>query len=346
MSFWQELKTPIVGLSPMDGVTDEPMRYISATYGQPTVIFTEFVNVDYFVASPLKLSARFWYSDKERPIVAQLSGIDPQLFYQLAFVVAELGFDGLDINMGCPARSLTHRGGGAALIGQQKLAQEIVLTVDQALNDWQGGRQLTKVLSKKMLVAINKIKEANFKRGVKIKKIRPALSIKTRSGRWENETDQDWLQFLSTLPIKALTVHGRSLSQGHSGPVNWEFLSSQAPLFKKKGIIFLGNGGVDSLSRAQAVSRDYQLDGVLIGQAACGNPWVFSGQEPTPQERIEVMLAHANYYCLLNQDFLPLRKHLAWYATGFAGARKMRADLVGTSCLDDLKAVLAKYNFY
>ncbi|HEY7128657.1 MAG TPA: tRNA-dihydrouridine synthase family protein, partial [Nitrospira sp.] len=116
MTFWNRLSTPVVGLSPMDGVTDSVFRLMTAGHGKPDVIFTEFTHVHDVCRGPEFLLDSLHYHEPERPIVAQLYGKDPELFYQAAHVVCELGFDGLDINMGCPSRNVAASGSGAGLI--------------------------------------------------------------------------------------------------------------------------------------------------------------------------------------------------------------------------------------
>jgi tRNA-dihydrouridine synthase len=105
-NFWKIIDRPIIGLSPMDGVTDASFRFITATYSKPDVVFTEFVNVESAFFAPHTVIKDLSYCEAERPIVAQIYGHTPELFYKLAHVICELGFDGLDINMGCPARKV------------------------------------------------------------------------------------------------------------------------------------------------------------------------------------------------------------------------------------------------
>ena len=116
MSFWHDIPKPVIGLSPMDGITDASFRYITARHGGPDVILTEFVNIQSALYSPHTLLKDFRYDETERPIVAQIYGRTPELFYRVAHIVGELGFDGLDINMGCPAKKVAASGCGAALI--------------------------------------------------------------------------------------------------------------------------------------------------------------------------------------------------------------------------------------
>lgn len=345
MSFWQNSKKPLVGLAPMDGVTDEPMRYVTAKYGQPKVIFTEFVNVEYAARQPNKLLERFIYSPLEKPIVAQISGVAPDLFYQFAFVAAYLGFDGVDINIGCPSRSVTHRGGGAALIGNRKRVQELVLSARTALDDWQAGKKIESVITcRRILLTVKAIEKKNQNLEVRDKPTQTGLSVKTRLGIKKTCVD-DWLGFLASLPLETIILHGRTLEAGHFGPVDWIAIARAAKIAHRQGKIFLGNGGVKSQTEARKLSKDYGLDGVLIGRGAMGNPWVFSNKIPSRRERLSVMMEHVYYYLDLfgSGDFISLRKHLAWYAKGFPGARKLRNRLVKTNSLSEVEEIVSSF---
>jgi len=342
VSFWQTLKRPIIGLSPMDGITDEPMRFIQAKYGRPAVIFTEFINVEHILHKPEKLMERFIYSEIERPIVAQLSGHTPELFYQFTLVACYLGFDGIDINMGCPVKSVVFGGGGAALIENQQLAKEIVLAVRRAINDWQRGIGLEEVIRDEELVRAI----------VKTKKIGPdskkrqigrtiGLSVKTRLGK-DSQATRAWISFLSQLPIETITLHGRVLGQEQKGKVKWEEIAKGAKISKRCGKVFLGNGGVKSIKEARIFCRRFGTDGVLIGRAALGNPWVFNGQSPSREEKLAVMLEHADYFeqTFGKKAFVAMRKHFGWYAQGFKGAKRMKQILQKAKTLNQVKAAI------
>ncbi len=126
MNFWQSLTRPVIGMAPMDGVTDATFRHTVAMHGKPDVSFTEFTHVHDVCRGPEFLLDSLIYHEAERPIVAQLYGKEPDLFYQAAHAVCELGFDGLDINMGCPSRSVASSGSGAGLIRTPDVAQAIM----------------------------------------------------------------------------------------------------------------------------------------------------------------------------------------------------------------------------
>jgi len=131
--FWARLPHPIIGLAPMDGVTDAPFRFMVAAQGRPDVIFTEFTSVMDICRGPAHMLSSLIYSEAERPVVAQLYGKDPAVFYQAAHIVCELGFDGLDINMGCPSRNVASSGSGAGLIRTPDLAHEIMRAARQGI---------------------------------------------------------------------------------------------------------------------------------------------------------------------------------------------------------------------
>ena len=126
MSFWHQLSQPIIGLAPMDGVTDSVFRRVVAEKGKPDVIFTEFTNVGDICRGRGADLDSLRYAEVERPIIAQLYGKDPELFFQAAHVVGALGFDGMDINMGCPSKNVASSGSGAALIRTPELALRII----------------------------------------------------------------------------------------------------------------------------------------------------------------------------------------------------------------------------
>src|SRR5919106_4638006 len=142
MNFWRNIPGPIIGLAPMDSVTDASFRFVTAKHGRPDVILTEFVNIQSAIYAPDLLLKDFIYAEIERPVVAQIYGKTPELFYKVAHVVGELGFDGLDINMGCPAKKVAAAGCGAALIREPELARSIIKTAKSGIKDWCFGQSL------------------------------------------------------------------------------------------------------------------------------------------------------------------------------------------------------------
>src|SRR5438046_7801502 len=142
MSFWDTLPQPIIGLSPMDGVTDAAFRFIMARHGKPDVQCTEFIHVEEIRRGTASAWRQLRFVESERPILAQIYGADPDGFYQVAHVLCALGFDGVDINMGCPSKNVSARGCGAALIKNPPLAKEIIRAVQCGVRDWASGHRI------------------------------------------------------------------------------------------------------------------------------------------------------------------------------------------------------------
>lgn len=332
----------------MDGITDEPTRFIQKTIGHPDVIFTEFVNVEHVPYRPEKILRNFIYSEVERPIVAQLSGHTPKLFYQMALAACYLGFDGIDINMGCPVKSVTRLGGGSKLIGNYDLVEEIVKAVYEATKSWKETIRIENVIEKQILLELNKIKDLNSQISNPYLCIdtpihnEVPISIKTRIGIDEPITEK-WVVFLAKLPINTIILHGRTLKQGYAGVANWEEIKKGSRIAHLEGKFCLGNGDIKSRKQAFEYSKKFGTDGVLIGRAALGNPWVFLDRSPTPEERLKTMLLHAQrFYDIFGNDrFLAMRKHFGWYPKGFGGAKELKAKLQKVSSFDEAKRVLA-----
>lgn len=315
----------------MDGVTDAAMRHVTTTIAKPDVLFTEFTSAEGVRAGALRLMKDFKYSEIERPIVAQIFGNDPDAFYLTTLVVCALGFDGVDINMGCPAKNVSERGAGAGLIRTPEIAQKIIKQTQQAITDYASGLQLKDTLLSPKIIELTL--ENNYPR-----RIIP-VSVKTRLG-YDQPIAVDWVKFLVEQDIQALSLHGRTLKQYYTGVADWEEIANAAAAVKDTDVVFLGNGDIEDIDQAKDYAGRYEIDGVLIGRAAMGNPWVFSGHTPDKQERLETALLHARAYESLfpGESFLPVRKHLSWYAKGFPDASELRRQLV----LADSSARVAK----
>src|SRR5437867_3021885 len=193
--FWNTLPQPIIGLSPMDGVTEDCFRQVVAMQGAPDVTFPEVTSVGDICRGPEHLLSSLLYSEHERPVVAQLYGKDPVLFYQAAHVVCELGFDGLDINMGCPSRNVASSGSGAGLIRTPDLAHEIMRAARQGVADWTAGQSLESAgLKPARIAAIERMNERRSRTHLLIRRTIP-LSVKTRLGYDAVIVDQ-WIEHL------------------------------------------------------------------------------------------------------------------------------------------------------
>ncbi len=367
MSLWTTLPQPILGLAPMDGVTDAAFRRVVASQGRPDITFTEFTNVNEICRGPDHLLSSLIYSDLERPIVAQLYGKDPEQFYRAAQVVCELGFDGLDINMGCPSKSVAASGSGAALIKTPDLAHAILKAARQGLEDWAGGQSIHQQGFKPSRIEF--IHELNYRRcgsPVVPRRLLP-LSVKTRLG-FDCVVVGRWVEHLLEAHPAAITVHGRTLQQMYRGAADWSAIAEAATLARGTGTLILGNGDLTTLVDAVRRVAESRVQGVLIGRGTLGAPWFFREKEQARlactdrldlsalpatfweppvslRHRMQVMLDHARQYeAIAGLDcFRSIRKHLGWYCKGFPHAAAMRAKLFGVSTVQDVERIIAEF---
>ncbi|MDO5561557.1 MAG: tRNA-dihydrouridine synthase [bacterium] len=320
MSVYQQKKL-ILALSPMDGVTDLPMRQITKKYGQPDFLFTEFLNVEGWHHAPDHLKNILACDQKkEAPVIAQIYGLTPQFFYDAATEICARGFFGIDLNFGCPARTVVHNGAGGGLIKNPTLAKEIYFAARQATLDFAHAQQTPPL----------------------------PVSIKTRIGFAANEINT-WLPFLLELKPDLISLHGRTLKQGYSGSADWQAIAKAVAWrdqISPTTAIF-GNGDVHSRAQAQTLATQSGVDGVLIGRAALGNPWVFNDKIANLEEKIQVALEHSQlfektYQKQKNYRFVPMRKYLAAYISSFPHAKLIRQQLMQAESSTDVAAILAK----
>lgn len=358
-NFWQEIlakKKMILALSPMDGVTDYPFRAITKKYGKPDVVFTEFASVEGVCrSSSTRILDHFDFDERQRPLVVQVFGKTPAYFKQAAILLCELGVDGIDINMGCPAPTVANHGSGAAIIKNPELAKELIRVVQEGIEEWRNGLRLEDCpdLSKQTVLAIKDKKKKFALTDVDRQKV-PMVSVKTRIG-FDHEEIETWLPHLLEMRLAAISLHGRTLRQGYSGEADWSVIRRAAELVKKTdpSIVFLGNGDVHNYEQAKEKAEEYKVDGVLIGRASYGQPFVFLPQEEKEQllkekNIFEIALEHAKLYEETyspneNYKFLPMRKHLAWYTKGIAQAALVRSELVRADNASQVAEILRKY---
>jgi len=314
--FWKKLKKPFFVLAPMADVTDAAFRRMIAKHGAPDVFWTEFVSADGLCSAGRKVLLRdLEYSRKERPIVAQLFTAHPEKMREAAALCQKLGFDGIDINMGCPDRSIEKQGAGAAMIKTPKIAREII----RAAKD--GAPNLP-------------------------------ISVKTRIGYNKNEI-ATWIPEILEEGVSALTVHCRTRKEMSLVPARWEHMCEVISLRDRiaPNTLVIGNGDVLDLSDARAKAREYGVDGVMLGRAIFGNPWLFtslsqtrlnlgSGERfnlvrPTSREKLKTLVEHTKLFEKLLGDvknFAIMKKHYKAYVNGFDGAKELRVRLM--ECID------------
>jgi nifR3 family TIM-barrel protein len=359
-TFWQTLPRPILALSPMDGVTDQPYRHLQKKYGPPMLIYTEFTSAEGLCLSQGRLLRDLVYDETQRPIIAQIFGKRPEFFYQAAIIVCELGFDGVDINMGCPAKTVTQGGSGAGLIRTPLLAQEIVRATQQGVRDWANGATVDDCqhLPKRVAAQI-RARHATLPPAYQQRRPIP-VSVKTRVG-YETPIIDEWLPYLLEVAPVAIGIHGRTLEQGYTGEASWEEIGRGVDLARGSGILILGNGDIQSLAHAQQRVRNYGVDGVLVGRATYGNPFFFNAQHPplsdenAPEPALinqlaAIMVEHAQLYERTYQHyekyfFSPMRKHLGWYARHMHGGKRLRIPLMQTNTPEQVAAILTEQGY-
>ncbi len=314
--FWKQLKKPILVLAPMANVTDAAFRRVIAKYGKPDVTWTEFVSCDGLCsAGKEKLLKDLWFDESERPIVAQIFGAKPENFYKTALLLQELGFDGIDINMGCPDKNVMKQGAGAALIKNPKLAQEIILATKK------GAGKLP-------------------------------VSVKTRIG-YDKDTLEEWLPYLLEVEPAVITIHGRTKKEMSLVPAHWDRIGDAARITReyfgdKERPLILGNGDIQTLEEADAKIQQYNLDGAMVGRGIFGNPWFFNREkkEITSREKLQALLEHLQLFKTLFSDskhFDVMKKHFKAYINGFDGAKELRTQMQESKDPDEIEKILTDY---
>jgi tRNA-dihydrouridine synthase len=350
----------------MDGVTDAPNRTMHGLHGRPDIVMTEFTNVEGLWRGGDRIFRDFLYTPAERPVIAQIFGCRPEYFYKAAHVVCELGFDGVDINMGCPASSVASRGGGAALIRVPETAKAIIRATQQGVRDWANGQTLEDLDMEP--ARIQRIRQMNEERvhvwgdnAIIERRLLP-VSVKTRLG-YDSITITDWVKELLELEPANISLHGRTLTQHYKGEANWDAIAAAAEIVRQTDTLILGNGDIHNLYEAAQRIRMSGVHGVLIGRASFGNPWLFRHKEtlrqllnagvnpthedlptiePTREERLIMALEHARVHAKLKGEshFVELRKHMGWYLGHFPGAKRVRNDLVRINSLADVERII------
>ncbi len=347
--FWDTLAKPILGLSPMDGVTDFPFREITKKYGKPGIVYTEFTSVEGVCHGAKQLMKDFLYGEIERPVIGQIYGTTPKFFRQTALILCQLGFDGVDINMGCPAKNVAHSGAGAALIKTPELAQEIIKETKAGIQDWLDGKTVRDCpdIVKEIATEVEKRAEA-LPEAAKVKRPIP-VSVKTRVG-YDMPVVHDWISNLLEMEPAAIAVHGRTLKQQYGGKANWELIGEAAELAHQTKTLLLGNGDVATLDAAHQKIAEFKLDGVLLGRATMGNPFVFLPQDQHPpfNELMKIALEHSQLFEQTyshdeKYNFLPMRKHLGWYIHDIENAAKIRQEIYQCNSSQDFQQVIEKY---
>lgn len=358
MNFWQTLPKPFFTVAPMADVTDVAFRRLIAKYSGRAqgdtastvnthnhfVTWTEFVSADGLVrATPegrAKLMADLLYSESERPIVAQLFTGNTEHMEYATSLCRELGFDGVDINMGCPDRSIEKQGCGSAMIKTPELARQIIRA---------------------------------SKRGAK----NLPVSVKTRIGYSRDELE-DWLPVLLAEEPAVVVIHARTRRELSRVPANWQRVARAVEIrneLKSKTLI-IGNGDVLSLEDGRQKAILSGADGIMVGRALFGNPWFFNSKKRLPvrltalpthgvdrdsitmaevsedgveyvttEERLRVLVEHSKLFVSLlpHKNFSIMKKHFKAYVNSFPGASELRSELMLQDNVSDVEGVVERF---
>ncbi len=318
--FWEKVNKPAFILAPMEEVTDCVFREMFARYGKPDVMFTEFVSTEGLMHEEgrKRLSIDLKYTEIQRPIVAQIWGSDPEKFFRVAEYLVELGFDGIDINMGCPQSKEIGVGACAALIRNPELAVKII--------------------------------EATKKGAGSL-----PVSVKTRLGYSKTDEMETWVKTLFQTEIAALTLHGRTKQEMSKVPAHWDKIAEAVKIrdAEKSKTLIIGNGDIKTYQEGLERIAQTNVDGIMVGRGAFGNPWFFkiggepsSGGSPSLVERLRVMVEHASLFEETYngiKSFAIMRKHFKAYASGFDGASNLRISLMVVKNASETASVVEEF---
>lgn len=339
-NFWKTLKRPFFALAPMYDVTDEAFRQMFVKYGQPDVLYTEFVSADGLMSSlgREKLSRELYFKPNEHPIVAQIFGSNPENIYGATKMIANLGFDGVEINMGCPDKAVIKQGAGSALIRTPDLAVEIIEAAKRGAGDM-------------------------------------PVSVKTRLGYYKPGEMTEWISRILAAKPAALTVHLRTMKDMSKVPARWDLVDKIVSLAKDTGVPIIANGDVGSLEEAREKAKKHDLDGVMIGRGVFGNPWFFATNPqgealglkkdlalgmtsvPSITEKLHALIEHTkmfeDLYCKgetndklfagHTKNFDVMKKHFRAYVKGFDGAVPLRTKLMRVNSADDVERIVRDF---
>jgi len=317
--FWEKLDKPFFVLAPMADVTDAPFRRIIAKYGKPDVMYTEFVSADgLFLGGMDALVKDLDFTKEECPIVAQFFTSKPELMKKTAELAVELGFDGIDINMGCPDKNIEKQGAGASLMKNPELAGELIKAAKEGAGNL-------------------------------------PVSVKTRVGYNKEELDE-WLPILLEAKPDVITIHARTRKQMSKVPADWSYIKRAVEICDRFNetnsnnqcpTLIVGNGDVTDLKDAKQKAQESGADGIMLGRAIFGNPWLFNRdkKEVSIKEKLKVLVEHTKLFEKIapHKNFSIMKKHYKAYVHGWDGAKELRIKLMEAKSADDVWQIVNNY---
>lgn len=306
-NIWSKLKKPILIQAPMENVTDTVFRQMITDCGKPDLFFSEFINCDGLASIGLPHMIHLLkYTPREKPVIAQIWGNNPENYKIAIPIIIKMGFDGIDINMGCPERNVVNKGCCSGLINNPNLA--------------------------KILYSVTKQSAPLL-----------PVSIKTRIGyHWINTTE--WIGFLLDLQPAAITIHARTVKEMSKVPAHWDEIGVAVQMrneMKSKTLI-IGNGDVKSRQEAFQLSKTYGVDGIMIGRGIFQNIWLYNKniqpEQITPKEKISLLIKHIRLFDKTwgkKKSYGIMKKFYKIYINDFNQANNLRNRLMDFTNAED-----------
>lgn len=313
-NFWHELPKPFFILAPMEDVTDVVFRHVVSEAARPDVFFTEFTNTESYCHPEGKQSVRgrLTFTEDEQPIVAHIWGNKPEHFREMSIGMAEAGFRGIDINMGCPVPNVAANGKGAGLIRHPEVAAEVIQAAKA------GGLP---------------------------------VSVKTRLGYTRVEEWRDWLTHIFEQDIVNLSIHLRTRKEMSKVDAHWEMIPEIKKLRNEiaPNTLLTINGDIPDRQTGLELVERYGVDGVMIGRGIFKNPFAFEKEKKdhSPEELLNLLRLHLDLFDKYSEieppSFKPLRRFFKIYVREFRGSSELRHELMGTETTDEVRVLLDRF---
>ncbi|WP_314208765.1 tRNA dihydrouridine synthase [Vagococcus salmoninarum] len=313
-NFWAELPKPFFVLAPMEDVTDVVFRHVVKAAGAPDVFFTEFTNSDSYCHPDGKESVRgrLVFTEDEQPLVAHIWGDKPEFFREMSLGLAEMGFKGIDLNMGCPVPNVAGRGKGSGLILRPEVAAELIAAAKA------GGLP---------------------------------VSVKTRLGYSELAEHEAWLTHLLEQDIANLSIHLRTRNEMSKVDAHWEMIPQVLAIRDRvaPNTLITINGDIPDRQTGLELAKKYGVDGIMIGRGIFKNPFAFEKEpkEHTATELLGLLNMQLDlqdeYAKVIPRSIVGLHRFFKIYVKGFPGASDLRVKLMTTKSTEEVREILADY---
>lgn len=313
-NFWSELPRPFFILAPMEDVTDIVFRHVVSEAARPDVYFTEFTNTESFCHPEgiHSVRGRLTFSEDEQPMVAHIWGDKPEQFREMSIGLAEMGFKGVDLNMGCPVANVASKGKGSGLILRPEVAAEII--------------------------------QAAKAGGIPV-------SVKTRLGYYKIEEWKEWLRHVFKQGIANLSIHLRTRKEMSKVDAHWELIEAIKSLRDEiaPDTLLTINGDIPDRQTGLELAEKYGVDGVMIGRGIFHNPFAFEkeSREHSTKELLDLLRLHLTlfdkYSANTGRPFKSLRRFFKIYVRGIRGASGLRHELMSTNSTDEVRKLLDEF---